>query len=276
MRLLRHDPVMRLLALALAAAALGVIVGGLLAQDDEPRRFGRIEAFDPAGTRNAVLRAAVRTACGVRPEEGDFDGDGAADLAIVYVRLPASQECGYGRSCTRHRLAVLTASGRQLDRALPCGNPKYGGGRYGCTYNCMGGGTADLDGDGRDELAVIFHQGACGVSMHYYAISKGSLARVDLPGGQPLELDHYACGCCGVGFHCRAASDGSPLVVSTEESRFDLELSVQSKRVYEISGGRARLREKTTRLLLVGGRERFPPHGSGCDPTRLHSPAAGR
>jgi hypothetical protein len=165
-------------ALALAAATLGALAA----------------AAPPA-------RAA--TCVGSRAH-ADLDGDGRDDLLTAY---PARRACPY---LWPWRLRVRFADGRVLDQRLP--HTLVVGEKSTC---CVLRGAEDLDGDGRDELAILLGEGA---SEWWFGVFRLAGRRiVPVPGGRERPLRFYTGGSVthGADTACRTRRDGTTVVVTT-------------------------------------------------------------
>jgi hypothetical protein len=108
-----------------------------------------------AQTSPASSSSAGATSCVRARTTGDFDGDGAPDVARLIASAGPGQSCTHFLAPRRFRLRVSFGSGRNLDQVLRCGQRPCAGGSVGEPFT-----ATDLDGDGRSELAVGVGPGA--------------------------------------------------------------------------------------------------------------------
>lgn len=179
---------LRLGALALLVlAAGGAALGAALA-----RREGRPPPPAPTGPAPTASITAPTTVtptapgptspsplamgCQVSRTEGDFDGDGAADVATVHYVLPEGGcvEDLFAQPLP-YRVAVRFGSGPTLD--VPTGP---------CSRVCQGRAAVDLDRDGRDELALLVEQGASTSFLSFFRVGPDDVAAIPVaPPGAP-------------------------------------------------------------------------------------------
>jgi Tol biopolymer transport system component len=166
-------------------------------EDDNRLGTGRLELFDPAtGTVTQPLDlvgvgspawepvpagpttspTAAMTRCIVARTSGDFDGDGTTDVAEFIEIVSGQVSCERGGEVVSHLLSqqidIQFGSGQTLQQQFSECQP------------CLTGGlvftATDLDGDGRDELAIDVGPGAAVDYVGFY--------RVDPDGLRPLVV----------------------------------------------------------------------------------------
>jgi hypothetical protein len=165
-------------ALAVAlAGGLGWAVGDLTGGGPSPESSPRIPApstIAPTPTAPAGVRR-----CQLATTRGDFDADGATDVATLVLLARAGQGCRQAQYPTGahpahpdFRLQVSFRPGGQWQHrfryctAGPCGQTAFT--------------ATDLDGDGRAELAVDIGPGS--------AVDEVEFFRVDRSGFRPLRI----------------------------------------------------------------------------------------
>jgi hypothetical protein len=149
---------------------------------------------------------------------GDFDGDDTVDEAKVVSVVPADVSCERNRDVyaqmESQQLEVAFGSGQALDQQLTDCQP--------CLTGSLVFTATDLDGDGRDELALDVGPGAAIDYVEFYRVDPGEVSPlvVSEPGDPPYVEPGPAI--LGGGFdsglwspiQCRAAVDGSHELVS--------------------------------------------------------------
>src|SRR5215207_2372524 len=110
------------------------------------------------------------TGCLLARTTGDFDGDGAPDVARLVAPVAVGQGCAHVLAPRRVHLRVTFGSGRTLDQVLRCGDRPCSGGSVGEPFT----GT-DLDGDGRTELAVGVGPGAAIDFVEFFRVTKSAI-----------------------------------------------------------------------------------------------------
>ena len=161
----------------------------------------------------------VKSRCVRAQTSGDFDGDGKADQAEFVVIDWGDVSCSDEGAVVQHfqsqELVVRFGSGQTLDRTFP-------------TAECSGGECAsifeatDLDGDGRDELAIDVGPGADVAFMEINRVDPTSFHPLVIaePGDPPYLKPGPAA--IGGGFdsvaqspvECRVSADGTRELVS--------------------------------------------------------------
>jgi hypothetical protein len=189
--------------------------------------------FDPetdsvwvAQSEGSVTRVDVRPTQSASPSEtrcvqartsGDFDGDGATDDAAFVEVVARSLSCGRSRqvfeNLSSQKIEIRFGSGQTLERTF---------------IDCQGGLCAyvfvstDIDGDGRDELAIDVSSGGAAGLVEFYRVDPdgiGSLVIAE-PGDRPYVEPGPAI--LGGGFDsglqspivCRLNDDGTRELVS--------------------------------------------------------------
>jgi hypothetical protein len=103
---------------------------------------------------------------------GDFDGDGARDVATLVDVVPAAQTCKHAVTFARPHLhlRVVFGSGGEVDQRLThCA--------YGLCPDAPGRlfAATDLDGDGRSELAVEVGPGAAIDNLEFFRVARHAI-----------------------------------------------------------------------------------------------------
>jgi hypothetical protein len=142
--------------------------------------------FDPetdsvwvAQSEGSVTRVDVRPTQSASPSEtrcvqartsGDFDGDGATDDAAFVEVVARSLSCGRSRqvfeNLSSQKIEIRFGSGQTLERTF---------------IDCQGGLCAyvfvstDIDGDGRDELAIDVSSGGAAGLVEFYRVDPDAI-----------------------------------------------------------------------------------------------------
>ena len=136
---------------------------------------GSISAGQPTTSPSATATTSPSpTRCVQATTSGDFDGDGTTDEAELVELVSDHVSCQNGGEVVSHLLSqqidIQFGSGQMLQQPFKdCQPCLTGGGVFSAT---------DLDGDGRDELAIDIGPGASLDDVEFY--------RVDLIGVHPL------------------------------------------------------------------------------------------
>lgn len=171
-----------------------------------------------ASAAASVVSQSPGTQCVQATTSGDFDGDGTLDEANLVAVVPADVSCERNgdvyMQMESQRVEIEFGSGLTLDQTLTDCQPCLTG---------IGVFTAtDLDGDGRDELAIDVGPGAATDYVQLYRVDPvgiGSIV-VSEPGDPPYVEPGPAI--LGGGFdsgqwspiQCRVAADGTRELVS--------------------------------------------------------------
>lgn len=170
--------------------------------------------------------------CGQSSIQGDFDGDGLPDIALIGARRPESG-CPTGREDREWILAVAWSTGASGWSTLPKCGVIQPDGRVTSTGICAAFAAPDLNDDGRAELAVKTQQAAGSVSiLHFYQLPAGETSPAPLevaPGGPgpgeitPGQVFSITFGSSPDYEHnlrCETSSDGAAVfLVTAAESR---------------------------------------------------------
>ncbi|HXF58052.1 MAG TPA: hypothetical protein VNO34_10885 [Actinomycetota bacterium] len=144
--------------------------------------------------------------------EGDFDGDGATDVATVHYVLPEGGcvEDVFAQPLP-YRVAVRFGSGATLDVPTDA-----------CSRVCQGRVAVDLDRDGRDELALLVDQGASTSFLSFLRVGTDGAAGIPVappgaPGFEPGAPGVFPFGGSVVHFDFLTCAEerGEPRVVAT-------------------------------------------------------------
>jgi hypothetical protein len=136
--------------------------------------------------------------------QGDLDGDGTADSVLSYAVV------GPGGLASRWLLRAVLGSGEVSEVTLD--RP----------YQFAVLGTADVDGDGRQEAFTRVERGASTEFAGVFTLDDGGrLTRVAEEGRGPLQLAYSGSVTHGDGGTCATLPDGSPGIVVRSVERFD-------------------------------------------------------
>ncbi len=131
---------------------------------------------------NGVATAAHLTSCVQGKTSGDFDGDGTVDNAEFVEIVSGSVSCDRGgdvfENLSSQEFVIGFGSGQTLEQPFT---------------DCQGGlcayvfAAADLDGDGRDELAIDVTSAACVALVEFYRVDPGGIRPLVIaqPGDPP-------------------------------------------------------------------------------------------
>jgi hypothetical protein len=149
----------RRLGVVLILAGIGAVVYVVIGRGGGGDGSASRPGPSPGGSGSAQTSPASPSSpgapgCVLARTTGDFDGDGARDVATLVAPVAAGQGCAHVLA-RPFRLRVGFGSGRKLDQVLPCGQRPCAGGSVGEPFT-----ATDLDGDGRSELAVGVGPGA--------------------------------------------------------------------------------------------------------------------
>jgi hypothetical protein len=116
---------------------------------------------------------------------GDFDGDDTVDEAKVVAVVPADVSCERNRDMyaqmESQQLEVAFGSGQALDQQLTDCQP--------CLTGSLVFTATDLDGDGREELALDVGPGAAIDYVEFYRVDPGHVSPLVIsePGDRPTS-----------------------------------------------------------------------------------------
>jgi hypothetical protein len=196
--------------LAAAAIVAAAIVGVRLAREDsgKPARARPVStvAADVALAEwqrlveERIEEAAAGSTChsSVR---GDFDGDRRRDTALVYGR-PADCLVPGGAGW----VALILGNGRRIERSLRAEGLLHGAPRA-CMAGCAAFASADVDEDGRDELALELDHGASQTFFGLFRLAGNRLVRIPLlEDGKrlPITFGYNGSLCCASDTLCRS------------------------------------------------------------------------
>lgn len=207
-----------ILALVAIGALLYVVIGSGGGGGGSASRPGP----SPGGSGSAQTSPASSsspgaTGCVLARTTGDFDGDGAPDVATLVAPVATGQGCAHVLA-RPFRLRVSFGSGRKLDQVLPCGQRPCAGGSVGEPFT-----ATDLDGDGRSELAVGVGPGAAIDFVGFFRVSDRAIRPLRIaregtttaglrPGRAVLGGGFDSSGVSPVA--CRVRPDGARVLVS--------------------------------------------------------------
>jgi hypothetical protein len=143
--------------------------------------FGPTATSAPSPTDGS--HAGLGPRCMQATTSGDFDGDGTVDEAKLVAVVPADASCGRNRDVwaqmESQRIDVAFGSGQTLHQVLADCQP--------CLTGSEVFAAADLDGDGRDELAIDVGPGAATDYVEFYRLDPGGIRPliVSAPGDPP-------------------------------------------------------------------------------------------
>jgi hypothetical protein len=217
--------------LAVAALVAAAIVGVRTSRDDPapaPRAIGPEATLHAEIARaewnrlveEKIEEAAAGSTChsSVR---GDFDGDGAADTALVYGR---PGECLEPDGASRLRL--ILGDGRRLERSLRSEGLRWDDPKrpHACAISCAAFAATDIDGNGREELAIELDHGASQSFFGLFRLDGRSLVRIPLiEKGKliPMTFGYHGSLCCASDTLCRTREGRSYVIdVSVGHSDF--------------------------------------------------------
>lgn len=182
----------------------------LVAGSFEPGSSADLEQVSPS--------VVATTRCTQAMTSGDFDGDGTLDEAKLIVVVPADLSCDRNgdvyAQMESQQIEVGFGSGQTLDQTLADCQP--------CLTGSLAFAATDLDGDGRDELAIDVGPGAAIDYVEFYRVDPSGISAlvVSEPGDPPYVEPGPAI--LGGGFdsglwspiECRVTVDGTHELVS--------------------------------------------------------------
>jgi hypothetical protein len=158
------------------------------------------------------------TQCVQATTSGDFDGEGTVDAARLVALVPADVSCSRNHDVwtqmRSQQVEIAFESGQTLDQSLTDCQP--------CLTGSLVFAATDLDGDGRDELAIDVGPGAATDYVEFYRVDPNGISPlvVSAPGDPPYVEPGPAI--LGGGFdsgqwspiQCTVAADGTDELVS--------------------------------------------------------------
>ncbi|MFJ9725197.1 FG-GAP and VCBS repeat-containing protein [Streptomyces sp. NPDC101209] len=135
-------------------------------------RAGKTDAVILWGGPHGLSGAGARSVPATNTQTGDFDGDGRLDLALFRTR-PARGDDPNGSTAAVWK-GPFTRSGRHgTETPLDAGHLKY--------YDVRDGATGDVNGDGRDDLALSVYEGDGSYGVSFYTGSASGLTSAAAP-----------------------------------------------------------------------------------------------
>ena len=125
-------------------------------------KAGQTDAVIVWGGPHGLTGAAARTVPATNTQTGDFNGDGKLDLALFRTR-PAPGDDPNGSTATVWNGPFTRAGKHGAEASLDADHLKY--------YDVRDGATGDVNGDGRDDLALSVY---CGDGVYCTRFYPGS------------------------------------------------------------------------------------------------------
>jgi hypothetical protein len=153
--------------------------------------------------------------------EGDFDGDGAADTAILHALVTGTAECS-SRAGLPWRFELVFQSGSGLESFQSFDDCQ--------SMDCHLQDSSDFDGDGVSELVVTVGPGASVSYSQIYRVEADRLTPIQLdppgdPAGSltpgPIVLGGSHDAVWQSGFECQLRPHGSRVLVAWQAMRDD-------------------------------------------------------
>ncbi|MDC2955379.1 FG-GAP-like repeat-containing protein [Streptomyces gilvifuscus] len=139
-------------------------------------RAGKTDAVILWGGPHGLTGAGARSVPATNTQTGDFDGDGRLDLALFRTR-PAMGDDPNGSTASVWK-GPFTRSGRHgTETRLDADHLKY--------YDVRDGATGDVNGDGRDDLALNVYEGDGSYGTRFYTGSPSGLVPQSAPDAVP-------------------------------------------------------------------------------------------
>jgi hypothetical protein len=176
------------LGLSVVAAVRALRSNPIVPTSPKPTQSRRALASPPISPSSPVFRPALGAACLVQEVNGDFDGDRLEDVAFTWMPEPTGG-CPPDPPFGPFVLTVFRAGGRgraDLQITDRCDG-----------QNCGYLAKADLNGDGKGEIATVTRTGAADDFYKVFGFVDGKLVALPVapPGakgyaaGAPIELD---------------------------------------------------------------------------------------
>ncbi|MCI3276125.1 FG-GAP-like repeat-containing protein [Streptomyces cylindrosporus] len=130
-------------------------------------RAGTSDAVVAWGVRKGLSGSGARSVPATSTQTGDFNGDHKPDLALFRTR-PSAGDDPNGSTATVWNGPFTRTGQHGAQTALDADHLKY--------YDIEGGATGDVNGDGRDDLALTVYCGDGNYCTRYYTGSESGLA----------------------------------------------------------------------------------------------------
>jgi hypothetical protein len=163
---------------------------------------------------------------------GDFDGDRRRDTALVHGR-PTDCLVPGGAGW----VALIMGDGRRIERSLRSERLLHGAPRA-CLAGCRAFASADIDGDGRDELALELDHGASQTFFGLFRLAGERIVRIPLVAGggrPPITFGYHGSLGYASDTLCRSR-DGTAYVVDVRTGH-NAFYTVSEEREYRYDGG---------------------------------------
>ncbi|MEU6260812.1 FG-GAP-like repeat-containing protein [Streptomyces sp. NPDC047043] len=123
-------------------------------------KSGTTDAVILWGGPHGLTGAGAKSVPATNTQTGDFNGDGKLDLALFRTR-PAVGDDPNGSTASVRNGPFTRAGGHGTEASLDADHLKY--------YDVRDGATGDVNGDGRDDLALSIYEGDGVYGTRYYA-----------------------------------------------------------------------------------------------------------
>lgn len=208
-------------SVALFALAITAVTTVALWSSFRGSTASRIPVGEPTIPSPSTSAPPDQTVCFESRTEGDFDGDGATDTAILHALVAGTLECIWDAELPwRFELVVQRGSGIESIQSFDdCQSP-----------DCHLQDSSDFEGDGVSELVVTVGPGASVSYAQIYRVGADRLTALQLdppgdPAGSltpgPILLGGSHDAVWQSGFHCQVRPDGSRVLVAWQAKRDD-------------------------------------------------------